>query len=270
MVPAAVAPGAAPALFGPLVIGGLFLGFLGLAIGLPLMLIPQALGAKIAGGVVLGLFVLIACVLMLVGLLRWQRGAAGAPAAAAARACPTCGRALLPGMATCPFCVPSAAPPPAPPTPMPMPAPMPTPPPPSPPQTIVPVAASFAPGGTMNINSANAAQQFAPGAAVAAPPRPPAGTAALQIIDGPDKGKAFQVTRAAPFTIGRAPTCSVALSDPGVSGHHAQVAFEGPALVVSDTGSRNGVFVNNQKIQRHQLSTGDLIVIGSTRLLVTV
>ena len=37
-----------------------------------------------------------------------------------------------------------------------------------------------------------------------------------------------------------------------------------------DTNSRNGVFVNNQKITKQPLSTGDLIVIGSTRLLVNL
>jgi predicted component of type VI protein secretion system len=131
---------------------------------------------------------------------------------------------------------------------------------------------NFAPGGTLNVNSANAAHQFSPAAApaVAAAPRPPAGSASLQIIDGADKGRTYQVTRAGACTIGRAPTCTITLNDPGVSGNHAQVVFEGPGLIVQDTGSRNGVFVNNQKVQKQPLSSGDLIVIGSTRMLVTV
>jgi pSer/pThr/pTyr-binding forkhead associated (FHA) protein len=49
------------------------------------------------------------------------------------------------------------------------------------------------------------------------------------------------------------------------------VMFEGPTLVVMDMGSRNGVFVNNGKIpQRQVVKAGDLIVIGSTRMLVNV
>ncbi|MCO5171285.1 MAG: FHA domain-containing serine/threonine-protein kinase [Planctomycetes bacterium] len=291
---AASAPGLAPAapgamLLSPLIIVGAFLGLLGVGIGVPAMLLAPAMWAKLVGaGVLLGLS-LLGFALVIVGYLRWSAAvqafaAGGAPLQPTASApavtpvgagpptsgqgpkCGTCGRALLPGMATCPFCVPSAPPPAPHVTAASAPAPVPVPAPPPP----VPVSVSFAPGSTLNVNNPHAAQPMPVGVAAPAAPRPPAGTAVIQVIDGADKGRSYQVTRAAPFTIGRAPSCSAALNDPGVSGQHAQIAFEGVALVVQDTGSRNGVFVNNQKVQRHQLSAGDLIVIGSTRMLVSV
>jgi len=128
----------------------------------------------------------------------------------------------------------------------------------------------FNPGGTLNVNSANAAQQFAP--APGSPPPMPSlsGQAVLQIIDGNDRGKQYPISPGAPCTIGRAPTCVCSLNDPGVSGHHATVGFDGPHLVVADAGSRNGVFLNNQKVQKHPVRNGDLIVIGSTRMMVRV
>ena len=118
------------------------------------------------------------------------------------------------------------------------------------------------------MNSPGAAQQYAP--PVAQPQPTAAGQALVQVIDGNDKGLQATVTPTSPVTLGRAPACSITLNDPGVSGQHASISFEATTLVVTDTGSRNGVFVNNQKISRQQLASGDLIVVGSTRLLVSL
>lgn len=133
-----------------------------------------------------------------------------------------------------------------------------------------PAPAPFNPGGTLNINSANAAQQ-----AYAAPQPPKAAlpqgaSAVLQVIDGNDKGKQVAVPQQGSVSLGRAPTCTVPLSDPGVSGHHASIGFEGSQLIVFDAGSRNGVFLNNQKVSKHPLKSGDLVVIGSTRILINM
>ena len=274
----AASPGASPGapgamLLAPMILIGAFLGMLGMAAGVPLLLLGGSTPIKALGAGVLLLFGFVGLVLVVVGYLRWASamrahtgGGLVAPAPAGATAgpapggggarCPSCSRALLPGMTSCPFCVPSAAPPSAPLTAPPQMA----------PPAPAPVSVSYAPGSTLNVNPQAA---NLPAAMPSAPPRP-AGTAVLQVIDGADKGRTYQLTRAAPFTIGRAPTCSATLNDPGVSGVHAQIAFEGAALVLQDAGSRNGVFVNNQKVQRQQLGPGDLIVIGSTRMLVSL
>ncbi len=48
--------------------------------------------------------------------------------------------------------------------------------------------------------------------------------------------------------IGRHPDCSIAISQLSVSGRHAKIHAEGGAFAVEDVGSRNGTFVNQQRI----------------------
>jgi hypothetical protein len=101
----------------------------------------------------------------------------------------------------------------------------------------------------------------------------PAGAAgsALYVVEGADKGKQIPLPQNGALILGRSPGGGgVALNDPGISSQHCSVTFDGSAFVVKDLGSRNGVFVNNQKVGRQVLSGGDLIVIGSTRLLVNL
>jgi hypothetical protein len=130
----------------------------------------------------------------------------------------------------------------------------------------VPPQPSFNPGGTLNVNSRNAALGFGN---TGAPAAPAAGSPTVQVIDGNDKGKSAPLGAGSRLMIGRAPTCAISLNDPGVSSEHASIFLQGSIAFVEDMGSRNGVFVNNQKITRQQLKGGDLIVVGSTRMVVT-
>jgi chromosome segregation ATPase len=67
-------------------------------------------------------------------------------------------------------------------------------------------------------------------------------------------------------SVGRHPQCTITISQPSVSRRHARMWLEGNAFFVEDTGSSNGTFVNNQRIQRAQLSDGDEIRCGDFRL----
>ncbi len=70
------------------------------------------------------------------------------------------------------------------------------------------------------------------------------------------------------LSIGRLPECDLAVADPNVSRHHAEVrrAADGNWVVV-DVGSTNGTRVNGQRIGgSHQLQSGDEITVGSTNL----
>ena len=71
-----------------------------------------------------------------------------------------------------------------------------------------------------------------------------------------------RLSRDKPLAIGRALDNDVHLPDLRVSQHHARVsvAAEG-AIVVEDLGSRNGTFVNGERITRHTLSEGDTLLI---------
>lgn len=48
--------------------------------------------------------------------------------------------------------------------------------------------------------------------------------------------------------IGRHPDCGIAISQPSVSGRHAKLYWEGGGFALEDIGSRNGTFVNQQRI----------------------
>jgi hypothetical protein len=68
--------------------------------------------------------------------------------------------------------------------------------------------------------------------------------------------------------IGRDPGCDVVINDTKCSRRHA-VAEDGPdGLAIRDSGSANGVYVNNQRVERMLLKPGDTIRLGDTRLTV--
>lgn len=68
-------------------------------------------------------------------------------------------------------------------------------------------------------------------------------------------------------TIGRSPDNQIVLNDPQASSHHAEVHPEGEGYVISDLGSTNGTFVNQQRLTSnvpYTLKPADLVRIGST------
>ncbi len=66
--------------------------------------------------------------------------------------------------------------------------------------------------------------------------------------------------------IGRSLAAHVRFDDPTVSRRHAVVHREGDDARVLDDRSLNGVFVNGERTERHELSDGDEIVIGRFHL----
>jgi diguanylate cyclase (GGDEF)-like protein len=64
-------------------------------------------------------------------------------------------------------------------------------------------------------------------------------------------------------TFGRAPTCTHAFDEASLSRVHARLVKEGAAYVIVDAGSSNGVFVNDERIQRKTLSDGDRVRLAS-------
>jgi hypothetical protein len=67
-------------------------------------------------------------------------------------------------------------------------------------------------------------------------------------------------------TIGRLPDCVVALSDPQVSRHHAQLRRSPEGYRVIDLGSTNGTTVNGSPVADHLLRDGDAIGVGNTQI----
>ncbi len=64
-------------------------------------------------------------------------------------------------------------------------------------------------------------------------------------------------------TIGRTPANTIVLSDGSVSGRHARVDRTAEGFVIEDAGSRNGTYINSEKLsEKRLLADGDLIRLG--------
>jgi pSer/pThr/pTyr-binding forkhead associated (FHA) protein len=100
------------------------------------------------------------------------------------------------------------------------------------------------------------------GGGVTAPPRPskpppapkpsrkkPSRAVASQVavVEGPAAGTTVALG-SAPVTIGRAPTSGVVLPDDYVSSNHARLVPQGQDWLVEDSGSTNGTYVNDRKV----------------------
>lgn len=90
----------------------------------------------------------------------------------------------------------------------------------------------------------------------------------LVVVAGADIGKRHSLP-AAGLVIGRDPqVAGLVLVDPAVSARHCVVEADGDTsgFRVSDLGSRNGTFVNGEKVEERSLAEGDKIFVGETVL----
>ena len=97
-------------------------------------------------------------------------------------------------------------------------------------------------------------------------PEAPPSTASLKILL--PTGDVFdrELTNAE-TQIGKGPRNDVVIADPAVSTAHAIVRREGSSFTISDIGSRNGTYVNGDRLsETRQLNHGDVIGIGLTKL----
>ena len=83
-------------------------------------------------------------------------------------------------------------------------------------------------------------------------------------LDGTEKSYRLQTHR--PFTVGRDPGNDIILRDPKVSRHHAEIVFERGFFVLHDLASANGTYVNNKRVDRHELVDNDLVKFGSAMI----
>ncbi len=86
------------------------------------------------------------------------------------------------------------------------------------------------------------------------------------IISGPDKGRTFPVLIGSPLIIGRGATSHTNLVDPHVSRNHCEAHLVGGRVLVTDSGSVAGTFLNGKRITTQQLRTGDVLRVGETDL----
>jgi adenylate cyclase len=65
--------------------------------------------------------------------------------------------------------------------------------------------------------------------------------------------------------VGRRESCDIVLRFANVSAHHCELAFNEGYLYVRDLQSRNGIKVNNIRVQEKRLDPGDVIAIAKHR-----
>lgn len=80
-------------------------------------------------------------------------------------------------------------------------------------------------------------------------------------LDGVSAGEVVSLA-VLPATIGRHPGCAVMVDDAGVSRNHATISAAGGDLYVEDLGSRNGTFIEGDRVSRAKLTEGCLVQIG--------
>lgn len=94
------------------------------------------------------------------------------------------------------------------------------------------------------------------------------GSGVLVITRGPSMGGRFLLTN--PVTAaGRHPDSPVFLDDITVSRRHAEFRWLDDEYWIIDSGSLNGIYVNQVQVQSLPLSSGDEIQIGKFRLTFT-
>jgi pSer/pThr/pTyr-binding forkhead associated (FHA) protein len=91
----------------------------------------------------------------------------------------------------------------------------------------------------------------------------------LEVQAGPSLGKSIRVPEGQSLRVGRNPRSDVAfVRDAYMSGTHFSVECGDAACSINDLNSRNGTFVNGEKVEKTFLHDGDTVVAGSTLLAV--
>ncbi len=88
------------------------------------------------------------------------------------------------------------------------------------------------------------------------------------VTSGLDAGRVLSIPAGDIVTLGRSAECTFPFDDASLSRDHARVMRVGSEYVLRDDGSRNGTFVNNQRLAKATtLRDGDRVQLGSNTLL---
>lgn len=94
----------------------------------------------------------------------------------------------------------------------------------------------------------------------------PKSAATLMVRSGPQAGERFVLTTSMTH-LGRHPDSEISLDDISVSRRHAEIERQGHEYVLRDSGSLNGTYVNQQRVDSVVLQQGDEVLVGRFRLI---
>jgi pSer/pThr/pTyr-binding forkhead associated (FHA) protein len=87
----------------------------------------------------------------------------------------------------------------------------------------------------------------------------------LDVLEGPQKGRSFVFERHDTFIVGRSRYVHCPMpEDMALSRDHFMIEINPPQCELRDLGSTNGTFVNNQRVDRIRLTSGDMIAAGQS------
>lgn len=78
----------------------------------------------------------------------------------------------------------------------------------------------------------------------------------------------YKVDPGQQIAIGRHKDNQVVIDNMAVSAYHATIVYENDKLIVNDLGSRNGTFVNNEKVTKSPLAHQDWVTIGKNIIII--
>jgi signal transduction histidine kinase/pSer/pThr/pTyr-binding forkhead associated (FHA) protein len=90
----------------------------------------------------------------------------------------------------------------------------------------------------------------------------------LFVVSGRDQGAKFELEDGM-MGLGRDSSNFIQVHDTEVSRRHAEIRRDGEHFTVVDLASSNGTFVNGERVEHHQLASGDRVQVGSTLILFT-
>ena len=90
----------------------------------------------------------------------------------------------------------------------------------------------------------------------------------VRVMNGPDEGRKFDLKPDLPeVVIGRGNDCDFQINDANISRRHAIIRRDWSDVTVEDLGSKNGVVVNDKKVNKPKsLRDADEILLGAVRL----
>jgi len=71
-----------------------------------------------------------------------------------------------------------------------------------------------------------------------------------------------------PLTIGRSPKADIVLDDEKASRLHCGIRYQDGEYFIKDLSSKNGTYLNNERVEFARLSGGDRIKVGACTLIV--
>lgn len=90
---------------------------------------------------------------------------------------------------------------------------------------------------------------------------------AIVVEKGPRTGMTYML-REGNTTVGRHPESDIFLNDVTVSRHHCRFVTNGDKLMVEDSGSTNGTYLNDERVDSADLSAGDEVMVGRFHFVV--